>query len=151
MTNRFGKMAMLTAAAAVAFVALGGTAKAATAPVSDPRILAHFDLAAGQTPENIALDDDGSADLTFALARQVAHVTADGATSIRATLPAVAHPATPIVTSAAGAHAPVFSPEGRYVTSPRPRGVLALFRLAERGQLFEPRPEPGRDGAPPER
>ncbi|MFF8726886.1 SMP-30/gluconolactonase/LRE family protein [Streptomyces sp. NPDC015171] len=92
-------------AAATAALALGLLAAApATSDeplVTEARVSAHFDLAAGQTPENIALDGDGSADLTFALARQVAHVTADGATSIRATLPAVAHPATPIVTSAA--------------------------------------------------
>ncbi|MES9524689.1 SMP-30/gluconolactonase/LRE family protein [Streptomyces capoamus] len=69
--------------------------------VTEARVLAHFDLAAGQAPENIALDRDGSADLTFAFARQIAHVTPDGRTRIRATLPAVAHPATPLVHRAA--------------------------------------------------
>ena len=48
--NRFGKTAVLTAAAAVTLVALGGAAGAAAAPVSDPHIVARFDLAAGQTP-----------------------------------------------------------------------------------------------------
>ncbi|ANP51301.1 sugar lactone lactonase YvrE [Streptomyces griseochromogenes] len=68
--------------------------------VTDSRIVAHFGLAAGQTPENIAVEGDGSADLTFALARQVAHVTADGETRILATLPAVEKPNTPVVRSA---------------------------------------------------
>ncbi|MET8773027.1 hypothetical protein ABZV94_40200, partial [Streptomyces sp. NPDC004658] len=90
--------------AATAALALG---LAAAAPatgqeplVTDARVLAHLDLAAGQTPENIALDRDGSADLTFASARQIAHVTADGRIRTRATLPAVAHAATPLVHSA---------------------------------------------------
>ncbi|GHE57954.1 hypothetical protein [Streptomyces capitiformicae] len=65
--------------------------------VSRPRIVAHFDFAKGQTPENIALEPDGSADLTFASARQVAHVTKNGHTRIRATLPAEANPNTPVV------------------------------------------------------
>ncbi len=65
--------------------------------VSRPRIVAHFDFAKGQTPENIALEPDGSADLTFAYARQVAHVTKDGHKRIRATLPAEANPDTPVV------------------------------------------------------
>ncbi|MEU1408274.1 hypothetical protein ABZ471_39245 [Streptomyces sp. NPDC005728] len=69
--------------------------------VTDSRVVAHFGLAAGQTPENIALEGDGSADLTFALARQVAHVTPDGKTRILATLPSVAQPDTPLLHSAA--------------------------------------------------
>ncbi|MGW2522915.1 hypothetical protein ACWC09_39195 [Streptomyces sp. NPDC001617] len=89
---------------ATAAVALGALA-AAPAPgdgpaLSLPRVVAHFDLAAGQTPENIALEPDGSADLTFAFARQVANVTPRGRTRILATLPAEAHPNTPIVHSA---------------------------------------------------
>lgn len=65
--------------------------------VSRPRVVAHFDFARGQTPENIALEPDGSADLTFAAARQIAHVTKQGHTRIRATLPAEANPQTPVV------------------------------------------------------
>ena len=89
---------------ATAAVALGALA-AAPAPgdgpaLSRPHIVAHFDLAAGQTPENIALEPDGSADLTFAQARQVANVTLHGRTRILATLPAEAHPDTPLVHSA---------------------------------------------------
>ncbi|GGW14262.1 hypothetical protein GCM10018980_12840 [Streptomyces capoamus] len=91
--------------AATAALALGLVAAAPATGheplVTEARVLAHFDLAAGQAPENIALDRDGSADLTFAFARQIAHVTPDGRTRIRATLPAVAHPATPLVHRAA--------------------------------------------------
>ncbi|MFD4133306.1 DUF6923 family protein [Streptomyces goshikiensis] len=67
------------------------------APVSlvDPHIVEHFDLAAGQTPESIALEPDGSVDLTFALARQVAHVDKRGHVRTIATLPAVTDPQTP--------------------------------------------------------
>ncbi|WP_159062523.1 hypothetical protein [Streptomyces caniscabiei] len=43
--------------------------------VSRPRVVAHFDITRGQTPENIALEPDGSADLTFSVARQVVHIT----------------------------------------------------------------------------
>ncbi|MFF5547113.1 SMP-30/gluconolactonase/LRE family protein [Streptomyces olivaceoviridis] len=92
------------AGAAAATLALGLVAAVpATAHeplVTDARVLTHLDLAAGQTPENIALDLDGSADVTFAYARQIAHVTDDGRVRTRATLPAVAHAATPLLHSA---------------------------------------------------
>jgi hypothetical protein len=87
MINRFGKTAMLTAAAAVALVALGGAAGAATAPVSDPHIVAHFNLGAGQTPEDFALAPDGAVDVSFAYADQVAQVTRGGNTQILGQLP----------------------------------------------------------------
>ena len=93
------------APAATAALALGLIAAAPATGhepiVTDSRIVAHFGLATGQTPENIALEDDGSADLTFSLARQVAHVTPEGKTRVLATLPAVAKPNTPLVHSAA--------------------------------------------------
>ncbi|MFF9776022.1 hypothetical protein ACF1HJ_20480 [Streptomyces sp. NPDC013978] len=60
--------------------------------VSRPRVVAHFDITRGQTPENIALEPDGSADLTFSAARQVAHVTKQGHTRVLATLPAEPNP-----------------------------------------------------------
>ncbi|MFI1928893.1 SMP-30/gluconolactonase/LRE family protein [Streptomyces sp. NPDC020377] len=65
--------------------------------VSAPRVVAHFDLAKGQSPENIALEPDGSADLTFSSARQVVNVTRQGRTRLLATLPAVTNPQTPVV------------------------------------------------------
>ncbi|WP_326584918.1 hypothetical protein OG889_42005 [Streptomyces sp. NBC_00481] len=86
-------------AAATAVVALLAAAPppSGEVTVSRPRVVAHFDFAQGQTPENIALEPDGSADLTFSAARQIAHVTKQGHTRIRATLPAEANPRTPVV------------------------------------------------------
>jgi sugar lactone lactonase YvrE len=55
--------------------------------VSDVRIARHFDLAAGQTPENIALLPDGTAYVTFAAGRQIARISPRGDTRILATLP----------------------------------------------------------------
>jgi hypothetical protein len=73
-------------------LALAGvtTAMAASAPLSDPTILAHFDIATLQQPENITLDPDGSAVVTFNRARQVARVSTKGIVTILATLPAPA-------------------------------------------------------------
>ncbi|MFC9243775.1 hypothetical protein ACFT7S_06900 [Streptomyces sp. NPDC057136] len=65
-------------------------ATSAAGPLTDVRIATHFDLSAGQLPENIALLRDGTALVTFAAGRQVAHVTPWGATRIKATLPAPA-------------------------------------------------------------
>lgn len=78
---------VITAAAVVSGL-LPVAARAASPPVSAARVVAHFNLARGQQPENIALEPDGSADLTFALGRQVARVTRTGQTDIVATLPA---------------------------------------------------------------
>ncbi|MFB7783671.1 hypothetical protein ACFY0N_14820 [Streptomyces vinaceus] len=65
--------------------------------LAEPRIIAHFDFAAGETPENIALEPDGSADLTLALARQVVRVDRHGGKRVLATLPDVADPQTPLL------------------------------------------------------
>ncbi|BFV61020.1 hypothetical protein KCMC57_up61240 [Kitasatospora sp. CMC57] len=70
-------------------------------PLSAPHVLAHLDLAAGQMPENIVLEPDGSADVTFISARQIARIGLDGHTTVLATLPAPAVPATPLVGFAA--------------------------------------------------
>ncbi|WP_042397856.1 SMP-30/gluconolactonase/LRE family protein [Streptacidiphilus carbonis] len=78
-------------AAVLTAVALATTAaapaSAGSASLGRARIAAHFDLLKGQQPENIALAPDGSEDVTFAGARQVARVTASGSTRILATLP----------------------------------------------------------------
>ncbi|MFD9462455.1 hypothetical protein [Streptomyces sp. NPDC060027] len=74
--------------AAVATAALTpGSAAAVPAPLDNARIAAHFDLAKGQTPENIALTPRGTAYVTFAKARQIAEVSPGGTTRILATLP----------------------------------------------------------------
>jgi sugar lactone lactonase YvrE len=67
-----------------------GPAIASTAPLSQVREVAHFDITALQQPENITLEPDGAADVTFTRARQVARVTPAGQKSILATLPAPA-------------------------------------------------------------
>ncbi|MFJ3234969.1 hypothetical protein [Streptomyces sp. NPDC086787] len=90
-----------TAGAAAAAIALGVLASAPASgsepQLSEARVVAHFDFAAGRTPENIALERDGSVDLTFAFARQVVNVNKDGDTRVLATLPAVSNPKTPRV------------------------------------------------------
>src|ERR1700716_3206321 len=65
-------------------------AMAASAVLSDPIIFAHFDIGALQQPENITLEPDGSAVVTFNKARQVARVSTKGVVTILATLPAPA-------------------------------------------------------------
>src|SRR5689334_3832379 len=72
----------LTASATPAF--------ASSFPVTGARIAAHFDFTAGQQPENITLEPNGDADVTFAFAHQVARVTPRGKITILATLPAAA-------------------------------------------------------------
>jgi hypothetical protein len=55
--------------------------------LTDPHIIANFDVTTEQQPENIALAPDGSADLTFNYSREVGQVSADGSLQILATLP----------------------------------------------------------------
>lgn len=84
---------IVTAAALLATAAVisPATAEATTASgVSASRIAVHFDLAAGQQPENIDLAPNGDAQVTFAGARQIAEVTPGGRTRVLATLPAPA-------------------------------------------------------------
>jgi hypothetical protein len=65
-------------------------AMAAPASLSDASIIAHFDIATQQQPENVTLEPDGSAIVTFNRARQVARVSTKGVVTILATLPAPA-------------------------------------------------------------
>ncbi len=85
------------AMAMIAVVSMVHPASAAPVRVSGVHILAHFDLAAGQQPENIVAEPDGAVDLTFAFADQVVRVTPDGKMHILATLPAPAKAFTPIL------------------------------------------------------
>ncbi|MFI9569551.1 hypothetical protein [Streptomyces rishiriensis] len=78
------------AAAAIALALPADAIPATPTPLSHVRITNHFDLAAGQMPENIALLPDGKADVTFAGSRQIAQITPGGSTRILATLPAPA-------------------------------------------------------------
>ncbi|SOE06973.1 SMP-30/gluconolactonase/LRE family protein [Streptomyces sp. Ag109_G2-15] len=125
------------ASAATAALALGLTAAApATGDepvVTDAHIVAHFDLANGRTPENIALEGDGSADLTFAFARQVAHVGLDGTTDVRATLPDVANPNTPLVHSAVVTGIARAHDGTLYVNFATGTGETGIWRIAPGG------------------
>jgi hypothetical protein len=71
-------------------LATAATVVTAIPALAASRAVVHFDLAAGRQPENVALEPDGSADVTFAGARQVARVDRAGRTRILATLPAPA-------------------------------------------------------------
>ncbi|WP_372672432.1 SMP-30/gluconolactonase/LRE family protein [Amycolatopsis kentuckyensis] len=80
--------ASVLAAASVALTA--APASAVTAPLHDARIATHFDLATGQTPENVALTPGGALDVTFAAGRQIAEIAPGGSVRVLATLPAPA-------------------------------------------------------------
>ncbi|MFG2900312.1 hypothetical protein ACGFZH_24905 [Streptomyces zaomyceticus] len=94
--TRHPRLAAVAAATAALAVIAAGPSSGGDPTVTDPRIVAHFDFAAGQNAENIALEPDGSADITFAFAHQVARVTEEGATTILATLPEVPDAQTPV-------------------------------------------------------
>jgi sugar lactone lactonase YvrE len=102
MPGKYAAKSMVALAAAVAAVVPAVSATAAPAPVSAAHIVAHFDLAAGQQPENITLEPDGSADLSFTTAHEIARVSPQGKVRILAVLPAPADGGvnTPLVGSA---------------------------------------------------
>jgi len=87
MIRRYGRTIGAAAAAVLTLSAAGGAAAAATAPVSHPRIVAHFSLSAGQTPEDIALEPGAAVDVSFAKADQVARVTRGGHVDVLGQLP----------------------------------------------------------------
>lgn len=83
--------AVLAAAAAglsLTTVAAATPGPAGAAALSRARVVTHFDLAKGQMPENAVIEPNGSVDVTFAAARQVARIDRHGATHVLATLPA---------------------------------------------------------------
>ncbi|MFJ8109531.1 SMP-30/gluconolactonase/LRE family protein [Streptomyces sp. NPDC096132] len=98
--SRLPRLAGVTAAVLALGLLTTAPAAGGEPTVSDPRVVAHFDFAKGQTPENIALEPDGSADLTFFFARKVVNVTREGIKRSIATLPAVANPDTPVIGAA---------------------------------------------------
>ncbi|OXM61169.1 SMP-30/gluconolactonase/LRE family protein [Amycolatopsis vastitatis] len=89
MNKKLSKSAVsMTVLAAAAITALSvAPAAASSAPLCGARIAAHFDLAAGRTPENVALDPSGAMAVTFAKGRQIAEVSPSGAVRVLATLP----------------------------------------------------------------
>lgn len=127
------RSAWLAAVIGAAIIGLSAPGASANADelVSTPYVPVHFSLPAGQQPENIALEPDGTADLTFAFIGQVVRVTADGTIHPLASLPA----------PPAGAGAPimgvpftggiVIAPDGsRYVNySTGTAGLTGIWRL----------------------
>ncbi|MFD0278068.1 hypothetical protein ACFVHB_29755 [Kitasatospora sp. NPDC127111] len=96
--SRLRPLGAATGCAALALALLAATPATAVAPpLSDPHVLVHFDPKLGQLAENIALEPDGSADVTFLAARQVARVGLDGSVTVLATLPAPTNPDAPVV------------------------------------------------------
>ncbi|WP_305783786.1 hypothetical protein [Symbioplanes lichenis] len=84
---------MILTKIAAAVLAVGTLLPTTAGAAARADILVHLDLAAGQMPENVVPDRDGSVDVTFAGARQVARIDAYGKISVLATLPAPADPA----------------------------------------------------------
>ncbi|MFS8201612.1 hypothetical protein ACLVWQ_23315 [Streptomyces sp. CWNU-52B] len=81
------RLAMATAGAMIALTTVPAPAEAATPPLSDPRVMAHFDRPNGQVAESVVVEPDGSADVGLILSRQVAHVSLDGRVQVLATMP----------------------------------------------------------------
>jgi hypothetical protein len=86
---RIKQIGVVLAAAAV-FVLPATTAEAASRIVP-------LDLAAGQQPENITLEPDGSADLTFAYTGEIGRVSPAGKVSVIARIPVPADGDVPVV------------------------------------------------------
>ncbi|MEU8620150.1 hypothetical protein [Streptomyces sp. NPDC048623] len=132
--SRIPRLAAAAAAGTALTVLAAGPAAAGDPTVTNPHIVAHFDFAAGQNAENIALEPDGSADITFAFAHQVARVGQDGGTEILATLPEVPGAVTlvggAIATGIARAHDGTLYVN--YVTGKRETGI---WRLSPDGDL----------------
>ncbi|WP_369144705.1 hypothetical protein [Streptomyces sp. R44] len=103
--SRHPRLAAVALATAALTVLAAGPASAADPTVSDPRVVAHFDFDAGETPENIAVEPDGSAVLTFAFAHKVVRVGKNGSgPTDLAVLPTVTDPTGSILTGIARAH-----------------------------------------------
>jgi hypothetical protein len=83
----FRRLAVPALAALVLVTTESAVADAATPPVRDPRILVHFDAGAGETPEGIALEPDGSADISLARAGTAVRVRRDGRVELLGRLP----------------------------------------------------------------
>jgi streptogramin lyase len=67
------------------------------APAQAASRIIPLDLSAGQQPENIALEPDGSADLTFAYTGEIGRVTPGGRTGVIARIPVPADGDVPVV------------------------------------------------------
>ena len=114
-------------------LAIPGVAAASPAVtgVRGAHILVHFSLAAGQQPENIALEPDGTADLTFAFTGQVVRVTRDGQIRPLAALPGAPPGAAAPILGAPFTGGIVIAPGGtRYVNySTGTAALTGIWRL----------------------
>jgi hypothetical protein len=85
---RLGAITIAAALAAGVFTGSAGPAGATDElTVSHARIVAHFDLSAGQTPEDLAVEPDGSVNISFSEAVEAARVSLDGRVSVLGQLP----------------------------------------------------------------
>ena len=90
MSKKLSKTAVIAAAvlsSAVIATLTPTSASAVSAPLGNVRTAVRFDLAKGQTPENIALAPGGGEYVTLAKARQIAWISPAGAIRVLATLP----------------------------------------------------------------
>jgi hypothetical protein len=87
MNRRFGSLAGAAATVVVMLATNSIATAAATPPVSNPDIIAHFDRNAGQSPEDMALEPDGAADISMARASSAVRVTLDGHIELLGQLP----------------------------------------------------------------
>lgn len=88
---RYRRLALSGAVAVAASILVscpGTSANAASAPLSNVTVIANFDIGTQQQPENMALEPNGSVDVTFNAAHQVARVGTNGTVTVLATLPA---------------------------------------------------------------
>ncbi|MGW4527571.1 hypothetical protein [Amycolatopsis sp. NPDC004378] len=82
---RLHTMAIVAAVAGVVISTTAATACDVT--VSNPHVVAHLDEGAGQTPEAVEVEPDGSADISFSAAGEVARVTLGGQVQVLDRLP----------------------------------------------------------------
>jgi hypothetical protein len=79
MTTRLRAIGIAAAVTASLMAGIGpATATADSVTVSNPRIVTHFDLSAGQTPEDVVVEPDGSADISLSVADEAVRVGLDG-------------------------------------------------------------------------
>jgi sugar lactone lactonase YvrE len=125
---RYRHRALLSAVAVAGFAVVGVAVPvhAATAPLRDAREIAHFDVNAFQQPENITLEPDGAAVVTFSGAAQVARVGRDGSVSILATLPAPA-------TGTGRVSGIVRGDDGSLFVNYNAAGLTGVWRIAPHG------------------
>jgi hypothetical protein len=115
---RTAVVALAVAAGTVSSTVPAEASAPTATPVFGTHIVAHLDLAAGQQPENITLQPDGRADVTFATARQVARIGLDGRVRILATLPAPAD---------GGVNTPLLHSAGTFGITRRSDGALLFL------------------------